>query len=214
MAEKNKKNIGVPEPTIRRMPLYFHLVKQLQKEDLQNISAPQIAKRLKMDPTQIVKDLSYTGISGKTRVGYDVNELVNTLEDFLGFNRTNEAFLVGAGKLGSALASYPGFDEYGFKIIAAFDTKPEIIGTEINNISVLDINKFKNLSDRLHITIGIITTPAESAQQVADIMIESGITSIWNFAPRNISVPENISVQNTSLYANLALLLNKHNENK
>lgn len=196
------------------MPLYFHLLKQLKEEELQNISAPQIAKRLKMDPTQIVKDLSYTGISGKTRVGYDVNELTNTLEEFLGFNRTNEAFLVGAGKLGSALAAYPGFDEYGFKIVAAFDANPEIVGTEINNISVLDISKFGNLTDRLHITIGIITTPAESAQQVADIMIESGIKSIWNFAPRNISVPENVSVQNTSLYSNLALLLNKHNENK
>jgi len=121
MATKEKKNIGVPEPTVRRIPMYLHYLKQIKEEGTSHISAPQIARNLKMEPTQIVKDLSYTDIVGKTRVGYDIVELIEALEDFLGFNRKNEAFLIGAGKLGSALIGYPGFDEYGFKIVAAFD---------------------------------------------------------------------------------------------
>lgn len=213
MAAKEKKNIGVPEPTIRRMPLYLHLLKGLETEGQLNISAPQIAKQLKIDSTQIVKDLSYTGVVGKTRVGYDIVELIAALEDFLGFNRENEAFLIGAGKLGSALLGYPGFDEYGFKIVAAFDVDESIVNTEIDGVTVLDVSRFKDLTDRLHITIGIITTPANTAQRVADLMIECGITSIWNFSPTNISSPENVRVQNTSLYSNLALLLNKHKDN-
>ena len=208
-AKQKKKSIGVPEPTVRRLPLYLHYLKELQQDGKPHISAPHIARAMKYDATKVVKDLSYTGIVGKTRVGYNVLELISVLEDFLGFNRKNEAFLIGAGRLGSALIGYPRFNEYGFKIIAAFDISPEKIGTEINGVKILNINKFRGLAERLHISLGIITTPAEVAQQMADLMIGWGIKAIWNFTPVNIKVPENILLQHTSIYSNLAVLLNK-----
>ncbi|OFX68680.1 MAG: redox-sensing transcriptional repressor Rex [Bacteroidetes bacterium GWE2_29_8] len=199
----------VPEPTVRRMPNYLTFLKELQKSGEQYISAPVIAKILNLDPTQVVKDLSYTGITGKPKVGYVVEDLLNLLEDFLGYNRQHEAFLVGAGFLGGALIQYQGFREAGLKIVAAFDVDKKKIGTEIAGVSIFDLKNFRNLASRIHISIGIITTPASEAQSVADIMVVCGIKAIWNFAPVSIWVPEHIIIQDTHIYSNLAVIINK-----
>ncbi len=214
MSQKQSMNKlqGVPEPTVRRLPSYLHYLKILKEEGRPYVSAPHIANDIKSDPTQVVKDLSYTGVVGKTRIGYDVEELIIYLENFLGFNRQNEAFLVGAGNLGSALIGYQGFQDYGVKIIAAFDTDKNKIGNQINGIHVLHVDKFRDLAQRLHIFVGIITTPAEAAQSIADLMVGWGIKAIWNFAPVHVKVPEDIIIENTSLYASLAVLLNKIKE--
>lgn len=208
----------VPEPTVRRMPGYLNLLREMMAKDEQFVTAPTIGKFLRIDPTQVVKDLSYTGVSGKPRVGYLVQELIVALEDFLGYNRNHEAFLVGAGFLGSALIQYQGFRESGLKIVAAFDIDKRKVGTEIAGVPVFHLEKFRDLSSRLHIHIGIITTPASAAQAVADLMIGWGIKAIWNFAPTPLIVPEHIIVQDTHIYSNLAVILNKlktlpqHNE--
>ena len=212
---KKSKSVGVPAPTVRRMPKYLNYLKNKVSEGKVNISAPAIARDLKLDSTQVTKDLSYTGIVGKTKIGYNVIELLESLNEFLGFNRKNEAFLLGAGNLGKALIGYSGFKDFGVKIVAAFDTNPEIIGTEISGVPVFHIDKFRDLSDRLHITFGILTTPEAVAQNMTDLMVAWGVNAIWNFTPVNIKVPENVILQNTSIYSNLALLLNKiHNKNK
>lgn len=200
---------AVPEPTVRRMPTYLNLLRELLRREEQFVTAPAIAKVLHLDPTQVVKDLSYTGISGKPRVGYLVPELVAALEDFLGYNRTHEAFLVGAGYLGSALIQYEGFRESGLKIVAAFDIDKRKVGTEIAGVPVFHLEKFRDLASRLHISIGIITTPASAAQPVADLMVGWGIRAIWNFAPTPLVVPPHVIVQDTHIYANLAVILNK-----
>ncbi|MCE1200717.1 MAG: redox-sensing transcriptional repressor Rex [Bacteroidia bacterium] len=199
----------VPEPTVRRMPSYLNLLREMLRREEQFVSAPAIAKLLHLDPTQVVKDLSYTGISGKPRVGYMVSELVLALEDFLGYNRTHEAFLVGAGYLGSALIQYQGFRESGLKIVAAFDIDKRKVGSEIAGVPVFHLEKFRDLASRLHISIGILTTPAPAAQSVADLMVGWGIKAIWNFAPVPLIVPEHVIVQDTHIYANLAVILNK-----
>lgn len=199
----------VPEPTVRRMPSYLNLLREMLRREEQFVSAPAIAKLLHLDPTQVVKDLSYTGISGKPRVGYMVSELVLALEAFLGYNRTHEAFLVGAGYLGSALIQYQGFRESGLKIVAAFDIDKRKVGSEIAGVPVFHLEKFRDLASRLHISIGILTTPASAAQSVADLMVGWGIKAIWNFAPVPLIVPEHVIVQDTHIYANLAVILNK-----
>jgi redox-sensing transcriptional repressor len=121
----------------------------------------------------------------------------------------DHAFLVGAGQLGAALIGYSGFDIKGLKLIAAFDVDESKVGTEINGIQVLHLDKMSNLVQRMHISIGIITTPARHAQEVADMMVEAGIKGIWNFTPTNLRIPDNVAIENTSIYPNLAVLFNK-----
>jgi len=209
-----KKIQPVPEPSVRRMPQYLHLIRTLREQGEMYVSAPTIARLLHVDPTQVVKDMSYTGVSGKTRIGFSTEELQLALEEFLGFNRKHEAFLVGAGYLGSALIQYQGFREAGMKIVAAFDTDKKKIGTEIQGVPVFDLEKFRDLAARLHITIGIITTPPGAAQSIADLMVVWGIKAIWNFAPTALKVPEHIIVQDTHIYANLAVIINKLGQQK
>jgi len=206
---EHKKLIGVPEPTLRRMPMYLSYIKAIEATGIQYISAPHIATDLNFDPTQVTKDLAYTGIKGKTRIGYEVHDLIKAIGNFMGINKINEVFIVGAGNLGAALVKYEGFKQYGIKVIAAFDINPEVVGKDLNGIPVFHIDKFRDLAQRLHVVFGIITVPATSAQHVADMMVGWGIKAIWNFAPVNIKVPDDIILQHTSIYANLALIINK-----
>ncbi len=164
---------------------------------------------MEIDSTQVTKDLSHTGISGKTRVGYEVDSFVQVLEDFLGFSRVDSAFLVGAGSLGGALLQDKGLSAFGLRIEAAFDVDKTKIGTKVNDIGIYHIDQFRAMAAERSIVIGIITVPAENAQNVADLMVAWGIKAIWNFTPARIKVPSHIVVQNTTIYMNLAILFNK-----
>jgi redox-sensing transcriptional repressor len=211
---KTKLNKPVPEPTLRRLPVYLFFLEKVREEGILNISAPVIGKSLKCDPTQVVKDLAVTGVKGKPKVGYNTYELIHALEEFLGFNRTNEAFLVGAGNLGSALMAYQEHQSLGIKIIAAFDTDKLKIGTQIGGIHILEYNKLFHLSNRLKVRIGILTTPNIVAQDVAEDLVNCGIKAIWNFTSANLDLPKEIIVQNTSMSAYAAVLLSRLNESK
>ncbi|HKM94680.1 MAG TPA: redox-sensing transcriptional repressor Rex [Prolixibacteraceae bacterium] len=210
MAEGNirKKNTLVPEPALRRMPCYLAYLKLARNKGNQYVSSTMIARDNGVDPTQVTKDLSYTGISGKTRVGYEVEPLIEALEDFLGFKEMDHAFLFGAGSLGTALLHDHGLDQYGLDIVGAFDVNPLVIGHSIGGVSIEHIDEFLKKKDH-GIKIGILTTPAASAQEVANMMVSNGIKAIWNFTPVRISAPENVVVQNTSLYAHLAVMFNR-----
>ncbi|BAX79373.1 MAG: redox-sensing transcriptional repressor Rex [Labilibaculum antarcticum] len=215
MVQSSKKIQGVPEPTIRRMPSYLAYAEGLLRKGQQFVSSTQIANYMNIDPTQVTKDLSYTAIVGKTRVGYEVKALVDVLSDFLGFTIMDNAFLVGAGSLGSALLHDSGLSHFGLNIVAAFDVNSSTIGKKINDIEVFHIDQFRDLSQEMNVIMGIITVPAENAQTVADLMVAWGIKAIWNFTPARIKVPEDIIVQNTTLYSNLAIIFNKlHSERK
>lgn len=206
------KQIKASEPTLKRLPIYLHYLQKVVKKGVLNISAPYVARDLKYDPTQVVKDLSVTGIKGKPRVGYNTYELVKSIEEFLDFNKRNEAFLFGAGNLGSALISYPALESFGIKIIAAFDINEKKVGEKIGDINVLNTNMFQELAEKLNIKIGILTTPAEAAQETAELMAAGGITGIWNLTPVSLKLPEGVVIQNTSMYSNVAVLLRKMKE--
>lgn len=207
----NNKNT-VPEPTIRRMPSYLAFVEGLHRKGQKHVSSTQIASYMNIDSTQVTKDLSYTSIVGKTRVGYEVKAIVDVLSAFLGFTIMDNAFLVGAGSLGSALLHDVGLVKFGLNIVAAFDIDNKRINKKINDINVYHIDQFRDLVPEYNVIMGIITVPAENAQTVADLMVAWGIKAIWNFSPARIKVPDDIIVQNTTLYSNLAIIFNKlHN---
>lgn len=206
-----KKSFLVPEPALRRMPCYLAYLKLEHRRGSQYVSSTLIARDNGVDPTQVTKDLSYTGISGKTRVGYEVEPLIEALESFLGFTKMDNAFLFGAGSLGTALLHDHGLVQYGLKIVSAYDVNPSVIGKEISGVPIHHVDEFIGMKNQT-IEIGILTVPTENAQSVAQMMIDNGIKAIWNFTPVRIVVPENIVIQNTSLYAHLAVMFNRLKE--
>lgn len=200
---------SVPEPTLRRLPIYHRYLKVLQKQQWAFVSCTDIAEEFKLDATQVRKDLEMTGIVGKPRVGYPTAALIAAIEQFLGFNNVNEAFLVGAGSMGAALIGYNTFQEYGLNIVAAFDNDPRKIGTVVHGKTILPVAKVPELARKMRILIGIITVPGPAAQEVAELMLKGGICAIWNFAPVHLRVNDNIIVHNEDLYCSLASLSQK-----
>jgi len=199
----------VPEPTLRRLPLYHRFLKDLQGARREFVSCTDIGLDLDLDPTQVRKDLEAVGVVGRPRVGYVLVAVIEKLEDFLGWKNINDAFLAGAGSMGSALLGYHKFEQCGLKIVAAFDLDPSKIGGQIHGKHVLALGKLTDLARRMHILIGIITVPAAEAQNVADMMVAGGIRAIWNFAPIRLRVPEPVIVHNEDLYCSLASLSQK-----
>ena len=201
----------VPEPTLRRLPWYLAFVKLMKGKGEAFISSTQIAKEINVDPSQVAKDLSFVNISGETRVGYDINALVDVLEDFLGFTSQHKAFLFGVGSLGASLLHDTGLSQYGLEIVAGFDVREDLVVNMINGIPVFHMDDFPAKQKEYGATIGVITVPVEKAQEVTDRIIEGGIKALWNFTPFRIRVPEHIVVQNTSMYAHLAVMFNRLN---
>ncbi len=210
--EETKHNWKVPEPTLRRLPWYLAFVKLLKGKGEIYVSSTQIAKEINVDSSQVAKDLSFVNVSGKTRVGYEIDTLVSVLEDFLGFTQQHKAFLFGVGSLGAALLQDSGLNQYGLEIVAGFDIRHELAGTSINGIPVFHISEFPSRQKELHATIGIITVPVDQAQEVTDHIITEGIKALWNFTPFRIRVPRHVVVQNTSMYAHLAVMFNRLNQ--
>jgi redox-sensing transcriptional repressor len=197
---------SIPQPSLGRLPQYHHFLVELKAKGVRQVSCSTIGNALNLVPVQVRKDLQYTGIVGKPKTGYSVEELVQSIETFLGWNNVNEAFLAGAGNLGTALLGYERFSSFGLRIVAAFDTDPGKIGAWIHDKAVMPLDKLADLACRMSIHLGIITTPAEVAQSIADEMVKGGIQAIWNFAPVKLKVPQNIIVHNEDLYSSLASL--------
>lgn len=197
---------NIPRPTLRRLPRYYFLLKNLAKTGQAYVSSSDVARELSMEDTLVRKDLSLTGFSGKPKVGYSVTMLIAHIEDILGLNNTKDAVIVGVGNLGRALVGYPGFREFGLHIVAAFDSDNAKIGRSIGG---LRIENASSLSDRLlemDVHLGIITVPADAAQNVADALVDGGVLALWNFAPQHLSIPEHVLIQNENLAARLSRL--------
>jgi redox-sensing transcriptional repressor len=207
MSQNQSKTVS--EPTLRRLPLYHRFLQELQQSGREHVSCTDISLNLKLDAAQVRKDLEAAGIVGRPRVGYVLNDLVDQIESFLGWKNVNEAFLVGAGSLGAALLGYKKFEQCGLKIVAAFDTDDAKEGTRIHDKLVLPLAKLVDLTQRMHILIGIVTVPAAQAQEVADLMVSGGMRAIWNFAPVRLRVPGHVIVHNEDLYCSLASLSQK-----
>ena len=190
---------------LRRLPVYMSYLKSLDANENEYISSAAVAKALDLNDVQVRKDLAAVcKSSGIPKKGFVVRDLINGISDFLGYENSNVAVLIGAGKLGRALMSYKGFDNYGINIVAAFDSRSEVVDNE----NIYDISRLKEICSLYKVKIGIITVPDTSAQVVCDALVESGIMAIWNFAPIHLKAPDEILVQNENMASSLALLSN------
>ena len=196
----------VPQPSLGRLPQYHHYLTELQVRGILRVSCSTIGAELNLVPVQVRKDLQYTGIIGRPKTGYSVPELIHAIESFLGWNNVNEAFLAGVGNLGTALLGHERFTRFGLEIVAAFDSDPARVGQWVHGKPVLALSRLADLAERMSIHLGIITTPAEAAQAVADEMVRGGIQAIWNFAPVRLRVPDSVIVRSEDLYSSLAAL--------
>ena len=184
----------VPEPTLRRLPWYLSNIKLMKDKGEQYVSSTQISKEINIDASQIAKDLSYVNISGRTRVGYNIDALIEVLESFLGFTNMHKAFLFGVGSLGAALLRDSGLHHFGLEIVAAFDVNPELVGKDLNGIPIYHSDDFEAKMKEYDVNIGVLTVPINIAQEITDKMVDGGIKAVWNFTPFRIRVPENLSL--------------------
>ena len=202
----------ISRATLKRLPTYLSYLKALPEDTSANISATALAAGLHMGEVQVRKDLALVSDGGRPKIGYNREHLIADIENFLGYGNSNDAVLIGAGKLGRALLGYGGFAEYGLNIVAAFDANDTLIGTTNGGKPIMHLSRLGEVCQRYKIKIGIITVPAEYAQGVCDLLIENGILAIWNFAPKHLNVPDGILVQNENMAASLALLCKHLNE--
>ncbi|MEA1884212.1 MAG: redox-sensing transcriptional repressor Rex [Thermotogota bacterium] len=195
--------------TLRRLPYYLYYLRNSNEE---YCSATTIARDFRLNEVQVRKDLAIVSkTGGSPRKGFNVQELISDLEDFLGYNNMNDAIIVGVGHLGKALINYKGFQDYGINIVMGFDRaiKTEML---IGSTAIFPMERMKNLVQRLKIKLGIITVNQGSAQRVCNQMIDAGIKAIWNFSPYMLRVPEDVLVQNENMAMSLAILSKHLNE--
>ncbi len=202
------EKLSVSKATLGRLPEYLRMLRELPADEFSNISATTIARKLELGEVQVRKDLAAVSGAGKPKLGYVTQELIEKLEEALGYNRLTEAVLVGAGRLGRALLEYDEFQRYGVKISAAFDSNEQVINLN-GKTEILPMNQFESFCRSHSIKLGIITVGEGSAQVVCDQMVQSGIEAIWNFAPCKLSVPGGILLQNENLALALAHLNNQ-----
>ncbi len=203
---------SISTQTLHRIPLYLNYLRSLPEDGSENISATAIAEALGLNDVQVRKDLAQVSSGGRPKIGYVTKRLIADIEEFMGYNDTRSAIIAGAGNLGRALFSYGGFSEYGLELVAAFDVDDSLIGTSIAGKPVLSFDRMKDLCQRMKIRIGIITVPADAAQQVCDQMVESGILAIWNFAPVHLNVPAGVLVRYENIACSLAVLAKRLND--
>ena len=200
---------SISKATLGRLPLYLEYLKSLPTADGSTISATTIAKNLSLGDVQVRKDLAVVSGAGKPKVGYQRKKLIDDLESHLGYKKHTNAVLIGAGKLGRALLDYEGFEEFGVKIVAAFDCNDKALQIDKNSKSILPINQLERYCTENEVKLGIITVGQGSAQEVCDKLVESNIEAIWNFAPCSLKVPSSILLKQENLALSLAHLNNQ-----
>jgi redox-sensing transcriptional repressor len=200
------KNTGVSLTVIRRLPKYYRYLNDLLYKGTTRISSQELSILTGFTASQIRQDLNNFGGFGQQGYGYNVEDLQRELGKILGLNSKYNAVVVGAGNLGQAIANYKGFEDAGFNVLSLFDRNPRVIGLKIRDIEIRDMETIEEFIKEHNVEIGIITTPKESAQEVADIYVKAGIKGIWNFAPTDFSVPEHVIVENVRLNESLFIL--------
>jgi redox-sensing transcriptional repressor len=196
----------LPEATVARLPEYLRALHHLVEQGNDTISSEGLATAAGVNSAKLRKDLSHLGSYGTRGVGYDVRLLIEQIEQVLGLHETRAVALVGIGNLGHALAGYAGFATRGFHIAALFDADPKRVGERINGLQVRHVSEVNDVVAAEGISIGVIATPAHAAQLVADRLVEAGVTSILNFAPCVLAVPDGVDVRKVDLAIELQIL--------
>ena len=198
-----KKEIS--KSVLKRLPGYLNYLKNIPDDASPYISATALANALGMGEVQVRKDLAMVSDGGRPKIGYLRESLIEDISQFLGYDNTTDAILIGAGKLGQALLGYNGFAAYGLNILAAFDADPKEERTQEGK-AIYPMEQLESFCRNNNVLMGIITVPSKYAQEVCDSLIRCGIKAVWNFAPVHLDVPANILVQNENMATSLALL--------
>ncbi len=200
------KKAKIPDATIGRLSLYSRYLIEAYEKGVTTVSSQSIADATGVTPAQVRKDLAYFGEFGTRGVGYNSKELYMHIMKILGLDKRWPVAIIGAGNLGRALSQYKGFHERGFDISCIFDNDPKKIGKKLSNISIYHLDVLEEKVKEFKIELGIIAVPAQAAQEVADKLVKAGIRGIMNFAPINITVPDNIVLRRVDLSAQLEYL--------
>ncbi|MDA0733113.1 MAG: redox-sensing transcriptional repressor Rex [Chloroflexi bacterium] len=186
---------AVPEVVVGRLPQYVRVLKELLSDGVEVANSQQLGQQLQVTPAQIRKDLSYFGRFGKQGRGYSVRRLLDELQQILGLNEQWNVVVVGVGRLGKAILSYPGFTPDGFHIVAALDNNPSLIGQEVEGVKVRAVEELDAVVKAQNITIAVVAVPVRFTQQVIDKLVECGIRAILNYAPTSPQVPESVKIR-------------------
>lgn len=208
-----EKKSKVSLKQIERYPIYLNVLLSLRNSGVNKVNSRLLADALGCSEEQVRKDLQIVSPkSSKPGCSRDVNLLIEHLKEFLGYNNSNKAILVGVGHLGSALLSFKGFDDYGLDIVAGFDIDPSLTGGTVNDKPIYSIFNLDNKIKELGVDVAIVATPKDVTQEIVNKLINSGIKAVWNFVPIHLVVPENIIVENMDLARSLAVFFHKINK--
>lgn len=188
----------------RLIRYYRYLMERTSRQSVERITSGQLGSALEVDPSQVRKDFASVGLVGMSRVGYDVGEICRVIPGALGFDRTYDAVLIGVGHLGGALLAYRGFEQYGLRIVAAFDAARDKVGRRIADHTILSVHRLKSFIEEHAIPAAIIATPVEVAQGVADLVVLAGARAVWNFTPTRLSVPPGVLARNEHISMGMA----------
>jgi redox-sensing transcriptional repressor len=197
---------GIPDATVARLPVYLRALNALAEQGVLSCASNELAEQAGVNPAKLRKDLSYLGSYGTRGVGYDVEYLRYQIAREMGQTQDWDVVIVGVGNLGSALSAYQGFSTRGIRVAALVDADPQRVGTVVSGIVVSPLDTLDTLVSERQISIGVIATPAPAAQEVADRLVAAGITSILNFAPAIVQVPEGVDVRKVDLSIELQIL--------
>lgn len=197
---------GVPAATVARLPIYLRALAALQAKGTATTSSEQLAEAAGVNSAQLRKDLSFLGSHGTRGVGYDVDRLSESIASALGLHRDWRVMMVGIGNLGHALANYSGFTTRGFQVVALVDADPAVVGTWVAGLQVQPESALEDLVRANHVSIAVIATPATVAQEICDRLVAAGVTSILNFAPCVLHVPDGVNLRGVDLATELQIL--------
>lgn len=201
---ENKKKISMA--VIKRLPKYHRYLIDLVKNDVDRISSKELSEKIGFTASQIRQDLNCFGDFGQQGYGYNVKELYNQINTILGLTRDYNTVIVGAGNIGQALANYTKFDRLGFNLKGIFDINPKVLGLKIKDIEIADIDLLGEFLDNNKVDIGIICVTTKNAQKVCDIFTSHNVKGIWNFAPVDLVIPDNVIIENVHLSDGLMTL--------
>lgn len=206
-AQDNPLKTGdIPETVIRRLPVYLRYLSEMAQKEIERISSRELAAKMGITASQLRQDLNWFGSFGQQGYGYRVADLLREVNRILGIDQPKEMVLVGAGQLGRAIINYPSFPGKGFMFKAVFDSDPKVIGSKIAGLEVAPVTKLVSFLIRKKPQIGVITTPANAAQEIATILVSGGVKALWNFAPVALKVPTDVIVEHVHISESLMTL--------
>jgi redox-sensing transcriptional repressor len=207
MSKQSTSSLVVMKSTLSRLPLYYSYISKLESEGVESVSSVLLAQHLNLNPVLVRKDLAQvSSVAGHPRTGFEVKQLLVDIDNYMGYNKLDEAILVGVGSMGRILLTNSKFAKFGLNIVVGFDKDPYLCGLQLEGKHILPMEKMESLVQRMGIRIGIITVPDDQAQDVCDQMVKCGIKAIWNFAFVPLKVPEDVLVKNENLPSSLAVL--------